>query len=164
MAALAICRLKRDGSNNYNLLLCIKPKIILCFYQAFLKLAWNKVEQLPLPLSTFGNALSSEIAMFLRESGIPTKGDKVIRASQICQQIVSGTWGQFNPCEMQSQSLQRLKANRRVESAKCGREDPTEGRSPEAGWEFSRKSDSVSIEFERDQDRLEGVVVKNQTG
>ena len=55
-----------------------------------------------------------EIAMFLRESGIPTKGDKVIKASQICQQIVSGTWGQFNPYEMQSQSLQRLKANRKV--------------------------------------------------
>mgnify|MGYP000419994484 CR=1 FL=1 len=43
-------------------------------------------------------------------------------------------------------------------------EDPTEGRSPETGWEFSRKSDSVSIEFERDQDRLEGVIVKKQTG
>ena len=42
-----------------------------------------------------------EIAMFLRESGNPTKGDKVIRASQICQQIASGTWGHFNPCEMQ---------------------------------------------------------------
>ena len=56
-----------------------------------------------------------ENAMFLRESGIPTKGDKVIKASQTCQQIASGTWGQFNPCEMQSQSLQKLKASRKVE-------------------------------------------------
>ena len=43
-------------------------------------------------------------------------------------------------------------------------EDPTEGRSPETDWEFSRKSDFVSPEFERGQDRSEGVVVKNQTG
>ena len=51
-----------------------------------------------------------ENAMFLRESGNPTKGDKVIKASQICQQIVSCTWGQFNPCDMQSHSVQRLKS------------------------------------------------------